>query len=110
MWIMLTRYTNSSNSIYRLIHKKTHWSKNTLLIKYPQFHSDLAGILIILPTHELIILTKFDEDKTKIVIFLQGDTSKMGQTLRLTPCFNTVPTQPCFQITVLNNAVVCCTV
>ena len=47
-------------STYRLIHKKLHWSKNTLLINNPQFPSDFAGILVILSTHELTILTKFD--------------------------------------------------
>ena len=41
-----------------------------LLIKNPLFCSDLANILAILPTHELIILTKFDGDWTKIVDFL----------------------------------------
>ena len=51
----------------RLIHKKLHWPKNILLIKKPQFCSDLAEILAILPTNELIILTKFDWDWTKIV-------------------------------------------
>ena len=36
--------------------------KNIPLIKKPQFCSDLAEILAILPTHGLIILTKFDDD------------------------------------------------
>ena len=35
-----------------------------------QFYSNLADILAILSTHELIILTKFDEDRTKTVEFL----------------------------------------
>ena len=34
------------------------------------FYSDLTEILAILPTHGLVILTKFDEDRTKIVYFL----------------------------------------
>ena len=50
--------------------KKIILTKNILLIKNPQFCSDLAEILAILPTHELIILTKFDGDWTKIVDFL----------------------------------------
>ena len=41
-----------------------------MLIKNPQFYSDLAEILAILPTHGLITLTKFDDDRTKIVDFL----------------------------------------
>ena len=41
-----------------------------ILTKDLQFHSNLADILAILSTHELIILTKFDEDRTKIVDFL----------------------------------------
>ena len=40
------------------------------LIKNPQFYSDLAEILAILPTHGLIILAKFDEDRTKIANLL----------------------------------------
>ena len=39
-------------------------------MKNPQFCSDLAEILAILPIHELIILTKFDGDWTEIVDFL----------------------------------------
>ena len=50
--------------------KRIILTKNILLIKNPQFCSNLAEILVILPTHELIILTKFDEDQTKIVDFL----------------------------------------
>ena len=45
--------------------KKIILTKNIPLIKNPQFYSDLAEILAILPTHELIILTKFDGDWTK---------------------------------------------
>ena len=47
------------------------------------------------------------EDEAKTNVKIQGDTSKMGQTFRLNPCFNTVPTQLCFQITVLTNAIIC---
>ena len=35
-----------------------------------QFYSNLAEIFAILPTHGLIILAKFDEDRTKIVNLL----------------------------------------
>ena len=49
----------------------------------------------------------FEIEKKCQIFNLQGDSSKMGQTLRLNPCFNTVPTQLCFQITMLTNAVVC---
>ena len=52
---------------YRLIHEKFPLPKNTVLIKNPQCYSDLAEILVILPTHRLIILTKLDENMTKIV-------------------------------------------
>ena len=36
-----------------------------LLMKNSQLYSDLAEILAILPTVELIILTKFDDEQTK---------------------------------------------
>ena len=39
------------------------------LVKNPPLYSDLAKILAILLTLGLIILTKFDEDWTKIVDF-----------------------------------------
>ena len=39
-------------------------------MKNSQFYSDMAEILAILPTFGLIILTKFDEDWTKIVDFI----------------------------------------
>ena len=45
-------------------------TKNIIQKKNPQFCSDLAEILAILPIHELIILTKFDGDWTEIVHFL----------------------------------------
>ena len=41
-----------------------------LVIKYSQFYTNLAEILAILPIHGVIILTKFDDDQTKIVDFL----------------------------------------
>ena len=41
-----------------------------ILIKNPQFYSNFARTLVILPTHGLIILNKFDDDQTKIVDFL----------------------------------------
>ena len=50
--------------------KKIHWPKYILLIRNSQFYSNLAENLAILPTHGLIILTKFDQDWTKIVNFL----------------------------------------
>ena len=53
--------------------------KNIPLIKKPQFCSDLAEILAILPIHELIILTKFDGDWTKIVDFLLFGFFYLGQ-------------------------------
>jgi len=52
--------------------KKLYWLKNILLTKNLQFYSNLSDILAILSTHELIILTKFDEDQTKTVDFLLG--------------------------------------
>ena len=55
---------------YRLIHKKLYWHRNVLLTKNSQFYSDFAEIFAILPTHGLIILAKFDEDRTKIVNLL----------------------------------------
>ena len=42
-------------------------NKTLLQIKNQQFYSNLAEILAILPTHGLIILTKFDGDWNKIV-------------------------------------------
>ena len=40
-----------------------------LIMKFPQFYSDLAEILAISPTQGLIISTKSDDDWTKIVDF-----------------------------------------
>ena len=53
-----------------MIKKKLYWPKNILLTKNLQFHTNLADILAILSTHEVIIFTKFHEDWTKIVDFL----------------------------------------
>ena len=50
--------------------KELHWPKNIPMTKNPQFHSNLDEILALLSTHGRIILTKFDEDQTKIVDFL----------------------------------------
>ena len=49
--------------------KNSHWLKNILLTKNQQFYSNLAKILAILPTHGLIILTKFDKNGTKLVVY-----------------------------------------
>ena len=46
--------------------KKLDWLKNWLLVKNPQFLSNQAT----LPTHELIILSKFHKDWKEIVDFL----------------------------------------
>ena len=50
--------------------KKLDWLKNWLLVKNPQFLSNQADIQATLPTHELIILTKFHDDWQEIVDFL----------------------------------------
>ena len=42
--------------------KKNYTGQKFTNSKNPHFYSDLADILPILPTHGLIILTKFDED------------------------------------------------
>ena len=55
------------------------------------------------PDKEWFQLTGLIHDLGKV----QGDSSKMGQTLRLSPCFTTVPLQIFFQITLITNAVVC---
>ena len=43
--------------------------KNVLILKDPQFHLNLADIQAMLHIHELIILTKFHNERAKIVIF-----------------------------------------
>ena len=50
--------------------KKLDWLKKLLLVKDSQFLSNQADIQAILPTHELVILTKFHKDWPKIVDFL----------------------------------------
>ena len=50
--------------------KKLDWLKISPLVKNPQFFSNQADIQAILPTHELVILTKFHKDWPKIVDFL----------------------------------------
>ena len=52
------------------MHKKEHKLKTSPLIKNPQFSSNLADIQAKLPTHEVVILTKFHKDCKKIVDFL----------------------------------------
>ena len=51
------------------MNKKGHKLKTPPLIKNPQFSSNLADILEKLPTHEVVILTKFHKDCKKIVDF-----------------------------------------
>ena len=50
--------------------KKVDKTKTWLLIKNPQFCSNQANILATNSAHEMIILTKFHKDRTKIVDFL----------------------------------------
>ena len=50
--------------------KKLDWLKNWLLVKNPQFLSNQADIQATLPTHELIILSKFHKDWKGILDFL----------------------------------------
>ena len=50
--------------------KKLDWLKIWLLVKNPQFLSNQADIQATLPTHELIILSKFLKDWKEIVDFL----------------------------------------
>ena len=47
--------------------KKLCWPKNIPTMKNPQFYSNSTENLVILSTHGLIILTKFDDNWTKIV-------------------------------------------
>ena len=67
---MLSKEDSTTFKVQRLIKKQLYWPKNRLLTKNLQFYSNLADILAILSTHELIILTKFDEDRSKIMDFL----------------------------------------
>ena len=50
--------------------KRLDWLKISKLIKNEQFLSNQADIQAILPTHELVISTKFHKDWQKIVDFL----------------------------------------
>ena len=50
--------------------KKLDWLKISPLVKNQQFLSNQADIQAILPTHELVISTKFHKDWHKIVDFL----------------------------------------
>ena len=52
------------------MHKKGHKLKTSPLIKNPQFSSNVADINAKLPTHEVVILTKFHKDGKKNVDFL----------------------------------------
>ena len=50
--------------------KKLDWLKSLPLVKNPQFLSNQADIQAILPTHGLVIFTKFHKDWKKIKEFL----------------------------------------
>ena len=50
--------------------KKIDWLKISKLIKNEQFLSNQADIQAILPTHELVISTKFHKNWQQIVDFL----------------------------------------
>ena len=50
--------------------KKLDWLKILPLVKNPQFLSNQANIQAIVPTHGLVILTKFHKDWQKINDFL----------------------------------------
>ena len=50
--------------------KKEHKLKTSPLTKNPQFSSNLADIQAKLPTHEVVILTKFHKDCERNVDFL----------------------------------------
>ena len=53
-----------------MMQKRLEWLKIWLLVKYQQFLSNQADIQATLPTHELIILTKFHNNWQEIVDFL----------------------------------------
>ena len=53
-----------------MVQKKMDWIKIWPLVKSLPFLSNQADIQAILPTHELIILTKFHNDLQEIVEFL----------------------------------------
>ena len=50
--------------------KKLDWLKISPLVKNPQFLSNQADIQAIVPTHGLVIVTKFHKDWQKINNFL----------------------------------------
>ena len=50
--------------------KKIGRTQNMVLVKNLQFWSNQADILAILPTHEVVILAKFHNNRGKIVDFL----------------------------------------
>ena len=50
--------------------KKLDWLRVSPLVKNPQFLSNQADIQAIVPTHELVILTKFGKDWQRIDDFL----------------------------------------
>ena len=52
------------------MHKKGHKLKTSPLIEKTKFSSNLAVIQAKLPTHEVVILTKFHKDCKKVVDFL----------------------------------------
>ena len=52
------------------MHKKGHKHKTSRLIRNPQFSSNVADIQAKLPTHEVVILTKFHKDCKKNIDFL----------------------------------------
>ena len=45
--------------------KKLQKPKTMLIVKNPQFYSNQANIQALLPTHELVILTKLHDDRAK---------------------------------------------
>ena len=52
------------------MHKKENMLKTSAIIKNPQFSSNFADIQAKLPTHEVVILTKFHKDWKKNIDFL----------------------------------------
>ena len=79
--------------------------RKTVLIRLHQYVNLAEPVILWMVKVSTYSILEYNQ--VKDLILLQGDSSKMGQTLRLKPWFNTVPTQLCFQITVLTNAVVC---
>ena len=52
----------------RLSNKNSYWPINLLIIKDPQFWSNQAEILAILPIYGIVSLTKFHDKRKKILI------------------------------------------